>query len=69
MARLTLTAATDMLVSNGGKGSQAVRMWAKQWSFTDSSSRDGCAGCTVSDLYLTQCIAELSERSICVLRS
>ena len=46
--RLTMTAATDMLVQNGGPLLQAVRMWTKQWSFTPARGRDAAtAGCTV----------------------
>lgn len=53
MARLTFTVTTDMLVKTGGAESQAVRMWAKQWSFTASGGADGSSGCTVSDPLLS----------------
>ena len=49
MARLTLTATTDMLVMDGGPQVQAVRMWTKQWTFTAAGSEDGTPGCTVID--------------------
>lgn len=48
MARMTVTATTDMLVKAGGPGLQAVRMWTKQWTFTATSSADGPCGCTVT---------------------
>ncbi len=49
MARLTLTATTDMLVKDGAPQVQAVRMWTKQWTFTAAGSADGTSGCTVTD--------------------
>ena len=50
MARLTLTVTTDMLLRAGGPEMQAVHMWAKQWTFTATSSADGTSGCTVIQL-------------------
>lgn len=53
MARLTLTVTTDMLVKTSGAESQAVRVWAKQWSFTASGGADETSGCIVSDPFLS----------------
>ena len=68
MARLTLTVTTDMLVKNGGPGVQAVRMWAKQWTFTATSCADGTSGCTVTKrppvamlCILANCLGPLSD--------
>lgn len=50
MAHLTLTVTTDMRMASGGPQMHAIRMWAKQWTFTANASVDGTSGCTVIDL-------------------
>lgn len=55
--RLTLTVTTDMIIRTGGQDLQAIRMWAKQWSFTAEHGADSFVGCIVRGFALPTCLS------------